>query len=719
MTRPRMVVLVVLGAAALPGATAVRSAGPAQSDSTRRMAERLTAIFRAQDFRTDPYKNGQRAEYLHQMLADERDPQTRVRIERARGEALLLEGDTAAAIEVLEEARRAARKSGLGAAVERDISTLLTTAYLRAGEQQNCLLHHGAESCLFPIRGSGIHGIKDGSRSAVAELLAALEHDPSDWNARWLLTIASMTLGEAAPKPWQVPTRRFDSEFDPGRFEEVAPALGLNVIGHSGGVITDDFDGDGDIDVVFSSSGPLDQIRFFDNDGDGRFVERTADAGLTGETGGLNIVQTDYDNDGRLDVLVLRGGWLGRHGKYPNSLLRNRGDGRFEDVTEAAGLLSFHPTQVGTWADYDGDGWLDLFVGNESSEQEPHASELFHNNRDGTFTNVAAQVGMADLGYVKGATWGDYDDDGRPDLYVSVKGARNRLLHNEGAQPDGRWAFADMTRRAGVGAPDHSFATWFWDYDNDGRLDLLVTGYYTEGKTDIGAFLLGMPNKVEVPRLYRNDGDGRFDEVAHELGLDRVILAMGANFGDLDNDGWLDCYFGTGIPDYQGLLPNRMFRSDAGRRFQDVTTAGGFGHLQKGHGVAFADLDGDGDQDVVEELGGAYEGDVYTSVVFQNPGHGGHWIRLKLEGVRSNRAAIGARIRVRVLTDTGPRDIHRVVVSGGSFGSSPLEQHVGLGRARAVQEVEIRWPASGVVQTLRNLELDHRYLVREAKDRDD
>jgi hypothetical protein len=710
-----MVALASLGAAALLGAAGAPATSPAQAVSTRRMAERLTAIFQAQDFRTDPYKNGQRAEYLQQMLVDERSPETRVRIERAQGEALLLKGDTAAAVEILEHARQTARKTRLGAAVERDLRDLLITAYVRLGEQENCLLHHGSESCLFPIRGGGIHGVKDGSRRAVAELLAALHDEPSDWNARWLLNVASMTLGEPVPKPWEVAARRFDSEFDAGRFRDVSAALGLTVIGHSGGVITDDFDGDGDFDVAFSSSGPLDQIRFFTNDGNGGFVERTDEAGLRGETGGLNIVQADYDNDGHLDILVLRGGWLGRHGKYPNSLLRNRGDARFEDVTEAAGLLSFHPTQVGTWADYDGDGWLDLFVGNESSEQEAHASELFHNNQDGTFTNVAAQVGLAELGYVKGASWGDYDNDGRPDLYVSIKGARNRLFHNEGGQTDGRWRFSDVTRRAEVGAPDHSFATWFWDYDNDGHLDLLVTGYYTEGKGDLGAFLLGMPNKAEVPRVYRNRGDGRFDEVAHELGLDRVILAMGANFGDLDNDGWLDCYFGTGIPDFQGLLPNRMFRNDAGRRFQDVTTSGGFGHLQKGHGVAFADLDGDGDQDVVEELGGAYEGDVYTSVVFENPGHGGHWIRLKLEGVRSNRAAIGARIRVRVLTDAGPRDIHRVVVSGGSFGSSPLEQHVGLGRARAVQDVEIRWPTSGVLQTLRHIELDRTYRVREAE----
>ena len=132
-----------------------------------------------------------------------------------------------------------------------------------------------------------------------------------------------------------------------------------------------------------------------------------------------------------------------------------------------------------------------------------------------------------------------------------------------------------------------------------------------------------------------------------------------------------------------------MFRNVGGRRFQDVTTAGGFGHLQKGHGVAFADLDDDGDQDVFEEMGGAYQGDVYTTSLFENPGNGWSLDRLELEGVRRNRGAIGARIRVRALTDRGPRDIHRIVGSGGSFGASPLEQHIGLGRAVAVQEIEV------------------------------
>jgi hypothetical protein len=192
---------------------------------------------------------------------------------------------------------------------------------------------------------------------------------------------------------------------------------------------------------------------------------------------------------------------------------------------------------------------------------------------------------------------------------------------------------------------------------------------------------------------------------------------MGANFGDLDNDGWLDGYLGTGAPDYRALLPNRMFRNDGGKVFQDVTTSGGFGHLQKGHAVSFADFDNDGDLDIFEVIGGYFEGDAYQSVLFENPGHGNHWISLELEGVKTNRSAIGARVRVRAAGPDGPRDIFRVVSAGGSFGDSPLRVHVGLGRATVIREVEIRWPVSEAAQTFRDLPLDRSFHVREGDDR--
>jgi hypothetical protein len=191
---------------------------------------------------------------------------------------------------------------------------------------------------------------------------------------------------------------------------------------------------------------------------------------------------------------------------------------------------------------------------------------------------------------------------------------------------------------------------------------------------------------------------------------------MGANFGDLDNDGWLDCYIGTGDPYLGTLVPNRMFRNDGGRHFQDVTTAGGFGQLQKGHGIAFGDINNDGAEDIYSVVGGFYAGDHYPNQLFANPGHGNHWLKLQLEGVQSNRIALGDRIKVVVRTPSGSREIDRVVGSGGSFGaSSILRQEIGLGEAEAIERVEIAWPRTGRVQTITGLAPDRCYAIREGE----
>jgi hypothetical protein len=219
---------------------------------------------------------------------------------------------------------------------------------------------------------------------------------------------------------------------------------------------------------------------------------------------------------------------------------------------------------------------------------------------------------------------------------------------------------------------------------------------------------------AETPKLYHNNHDGTFTDVSSAMHLDRAILTMGANFGDMDNDGWLDVYLGTGDSTYQALLPNRMFRNAEGRVYQDVTTAVDMGHLQKGHGVAFADLRRNGTEDLFEEMGGAQPGDVYQSALYRNPGNGNHSITISLEGVKSNSAAFGARIDV-VVKEPGDveRHIFRTVGYGSSFGGNPLRQHIGVGRAKRVESMTVTWPTTGVMDRMRDVPVDTSYSLRE------
>ena len=707
-----LLLLLSAAAAAWPGGEpeAVRPKG-LTPEQARKEFQGLCEQFRSG---RNAYFGLAQIEDLRKRLADPPgEPELEVGLRARLAQELLRVGKPEESARLFREAREIAISGSLSAAIRLHLTRDLGLAHLRVGEQTNCVAYHGPASCLLPIGEAGVHRDKTGSLAAMKVFQEYLSDAPENIAVRWLLNIAAMTAGrypEGVPAAFRVDPKVLTSSYNMKRFPDVAGAVGLEIMDSAGAAMLDDFDGDGLLDVVTTTLNPCGPMRFFANDGRGGFEDRTAKAGLDSQLGGLNAIHADYDNDGDLDILVLRGGWFGSDGRIRRSLLRNNGEGVFSDVTHAAGLAKPYPSQTADWADYDNDGDLDLYVGNEQDDAGiAYPSQLFRNNGDGTFTDMAEKAGVENFRMAKGVAWGDFDNDGDPDLYVSNIGI-NRLYRNNG---DG--TFTDVAPEAGVVEPvGRSFATWFFDYDNDGWEDIFVADYGAPVSDVVGIYFGKRPEGGH-PRLYRNLGNGRFGDVSESVGLAAPSLPMGANYGDLDNDGWLDFYLGTGLPDYGALTPNLMYRNDGGKRFQDVSFSGGFAHLQKGHGVAWGDVDNDGDQDIFEQMGGAYPGDAYMSVLYGNPGHGNSWVTLRLVGTKSNRDAIGARISVVVSGADGPRAIHRTVGASGSFGGSSYQQEVGLGRAKTIERINVLWPAGKTPQVFRSVAPNALYEVREGE----
>lgn len=615
------------------------------------------------------------------------------------GQELLRAGRTKEAVDQIKKS--VALMESLGDEVPRDVRQqvyyLFGVAHLRDAETVNCVHCINGERCLFPIAGEGIHGDMASSRNAIEYFSKALELNPEDRKAKWLLNVAYMTLGEhphRVPPEHLIDPATFTSAPSPvGEFSNISSSLKLNVKGCAGSVIVDDFDGDLDLDVIFSSWETNASLVYFSNNGDGTFTDATESANFKGINGGLNLVQADYDNDGDLDVLVMRGAWLESHGRHPKSLLRNDGQGHFLDVTYAVGLgdESF-PTQTAGWADFDRDGDLDLYVGNEA-----YPCQLFE-NKDGRFTDIAARAGVLNGGPTKGVAWGDYDNDGWPDIYVSNLGGENLMYQN---QRNG--TFVNVAKELGVEGPHFSFPIWFWDANNDGRLDLYVSSYKPGLEHVVGDYL-GMPETNEPDAFYFGTTDGKFQDRREQVGFSRVTQPMGVNIGDIDNDGFLDFYLGTGYVDYEGLIPNLMFHNDRGEKFSDITFSARVGHLQKGHGVALADFDTDGDLDIFAVMGGWFSGDAFARAVFANPGNQAHWLFVQLRGKQSNRYGIGARLHMMLTDKQGAvRHIYRWMDSGGSFGANPLRVHFGLAENLQVDSLEVYWPTTGNTQEFKNI----------------
>jgi len=710
----RLVLVVLLLVAAVllwmrtraPGpAPAPGSTPPTPAEEFRRLGEELYAGECPQ------YGRAPR-ESLEAQLADPALPNgKRLQLQLELAGEVLEAGEVTRAIALLEENLALAEKVGNGRQHQKAVREL-ARAWLREAENQNCIARHNADCCILPPRAGALHTVRRPAEEARRLYQAVLANVPDDLVARWLVNLTTLLLGESLddlPAAQRIPRSAFGEHAGEPLFRDVAVEAGLAASSLAGGVAVEDFDGDGWLDVLTSTSDPRGSLRYFRSRGDGTFEDRSESSHATEQLGGLNLIAGDYDEDGDQDAVVLRGGWLVDYGRIRRSLLRNDGGKSFEDVTRGSGLAEpAYPSQAATFGDFDADGDLDLYVGNESCVEVKRAdcmgdypSQLFKNDGRGVFTDVARAAGVRNDRYAKGVAAGDHDDDGDLDLYVSNIGA-NRLYRN-----DGRGGFADVAAEAGVLEPSgRSFACWFFDYDEDGRLDLWVSAY-SAALADLAAEALALPHEGVSSCLYRNLGEGRFEDVAKVVGIDHPWLPMAANFGDGDGDGWQDVYLGTGDPHLESLMPNVYLRNVGGERFVDETAASGLGHLQKGHGIGFADFDGDGDQDVFHKMGGFLPVDTYANALFENRSpHDHRWLVLSLVGTRTNRDAVGARVEVSLDAPAGARVLHRAMGSVSSFGGSPHRLELGLGAARRIARLTVRWPDGGETQVFEEVPLD-------------
>lgn len=718
--------LVFLGSFCLFSCNSNSDNGPLESNTgTIEMTRIIDSIYENMNPVFAMYDNQKRAEFLAQKLRESQNPRLVFDFAKEKLNA----GETKDAIAIIENILQNNPTLREVTPQSQIIHEFLGICYLRMAEQNNCLHYHSAESCIVPLKGGGIHTEKEPAEKARDIYLSLNQLRPDDREIQWLLNIAFMALGQypdEVPADLFVPVPSF-SDFT--TFSNIGGHLGVDVNDLSGSVIADDFTNNGYLDLMVSSWGRYGSIKLFVNEGEDGFKNRTLEYGLDSVYGGLNIKQADFNNDGWMDFIILRGAWKPglEWGVPPNSLMKNNGDGTFSDVTIPSGIYSRKPTQSAVWVDYNLDGHIDLFIANETtkSSKQSFPCELFENQGDGTFVDVAGQLKVDRVGYFKGVVSGDINNDGRPELFLSNLDGKNVLLEN--TLSNGKVVLRDITSEAGVELPNAAFPAWFFDYNQDGFEDLYVATFdSTAFKNQSGEFaasMVGGKIVCEPNYLYENQGDGTFKNVAPDMFDFQALSTMGCNVGDISNSGYPDFYLGTGAPDYRAIVPNRLFVNDEGKKFRDATFATHTGHIQKGHGIAFADFNQSGSQDIYAVMGGAFSGDVFHNAFYENTQAKGRWVKLKLEGTVSNRAAIGAKVQVYGQDIEGNHMTRfRFTSTGASFGGNPTEIHMGLGAMQSIDSVVVFWPSKGRTKTrYHKLEVNNRFIlvedgeIREAK----
>ena len=539
-------------------------------------------------------------------------------------------------------------------------------------------------------------------RTAIRDGTACLTLRPKCERTRYWLWLSAQQVGGY---PEEVPPElRMEAKdgYHPTtlQLEEVAAEIGLDKVSGGRGTAVLDLDGDGYLDVVIA--GAHAGCGLFRNNRDGTFEDISLGSGLDQCVYGFGISAGDYDNDGRPDLYVSSLGFYNGEGR----LFHNNGDGTFTDITKDAGVDFWGPGFTATWVDYDLDGRLDLFVANNVGGlfDRKTRNRLFHNNGDGTFTEVGIEAGLHTPWPTIGAAWGDISNDGYPDLIVSGMG-RAQLFRNNG---DG--TFTDISREAGIDAPAIGSAVFWCDIDNDGWLDI-VQFTYSRPADAIYTLRHGHgPAGGSPPRIYRNNRDGTFSLVSDKFGITGCWGTMSACAGDITNSGNLDLFLGNGDPSIDRSEASILLENDGSGKFRNVSFSAGLPFTGKGHGVNMADLAGDGRLHLIVASGGLYPGDLQTSAVYRPKSSLGNYLNVRLTGVESNCDAIGARIKLRA----GSRDQHRLVSGGSNFGCLPCEQHFGLGELTKVERMEIQWP-NGQQQILEDLPVNTTLGIEEGK----
>jgi tetratricopeptide (TPR) repeat protein len=502
-------------------------------------------------------------------------------------------------------------------------------------------------------------------------------------------------------------------------FEIATDKMGIDPWGGTGMINFMDLDGDGWPDLLF-------QRKFFPpsiykNVG-GRKFELQPEANV--ESKWCNFIVetiTDYNNDGKPD---LHRQCCNYDGAGDGVLLKNMGDFKFKDVTKGSNLSPHISGMSTAWGDIDLDGSLDYVATDQYGPVK-----LFHNNGDGTFTDITAKAGIVtpggkgpdDFGAV-GCAFGDYDGDGYPDMFCNGWGWA-KLYHNKG---DG--TFEDVTKKAGIsdGKDVKGYMTFFFDYDNDGKMDIFV-GRYVVSSGDSWGFgprctcsnLLSEDGYTErewksAGTIYRNNGDGTFTDMREQTKF-VPLGVMSVNHGDWNNDGYQDLVMGAGGPYIQQAEPFLFYENQGNGTFKNITPFTMLPLWGKGHGQSFADYDHDGNLDLFVNDGGAFAGDVWASMLLHNKGNGNHWLNVSLKGgAGTNSFGVGAK--VRVYTKAGQQ--LQEVASGGRFGSADgLELHFGLARESKADRIVVEWPnKKKTVSRLADVAADQAIEVREGVD---